>query len=356
MGMRIRESIVIGAGQAGLSASFHLKRLGIEHLVLDANAAPGGAWQHRWDALAMTDVHGVAELPGAQAPARDEQRANLVVPASFRDYERDNDLPVIRPVHVDRVTDDGGILVVHAGEREWRTRTLVNATGTWTQPFLPHYPGMETFVGEQLHTVDYPGPEHFRGKRVLVVGGGASAVQFLGALAPITDTLWATRREPVWRDDEFTPEAGAAAVALVEQRVAQGLPPQSVVGVTGLMLRDQERKAEQLGAYADRRPMFRSIEADGVRWADGSFENVDVILWATGFRPAIAHLAPLHLRSEAGGIRLDRNGRGTTAVADQRIQLVGYGPSASTIGANRAGRTAAVGVQRALESIPTPVP
>jgi hypothetical protein len=122
------------------------------------------------------------------------------------------------------------------------------------------------------------------------------------------------------------------------------------------MLRDQERKAEQLGAYADRRPMFRSIEADGVRWADGSFENVDVILWATGFRPAIAHLAPLHLRSEAGGIRLDRNGRGTTAVADQRIQLVGYGPSASTIGANRAGRTAAVGVQRALESIPTPVP
>jgi hypothetical protein len=101
--------------------------------------------------------------------------------------------------------------------------------------------------------------------------------------------------------------------------------------------------------------MFERIEADGVRWADGSFERVDVILWATGFRPAIAHLAPLHLRSAAGGIQLDRGGRGTTAVQDPRVQLVGYGPSASTIGANRAGRSAAKGVQRALarESLST---
>jgi hypothetical protein len=286
---------------------------------------------------------------GAAAPARDGRRANAAVPASFAEYERANDLPVIRPVHVDLVTDDDGILVVHTGDREWRTRTLVNATGTWTQPFIPHYPGMETFLGEQLHTADYPGPEHFRGQHVLVVGAGASAVQFLGALAPITDTVWVTRREPVWRDDDFTPEAGAAAVALVERRVAQGLPPQSVVGVTGLMLRPQEQEAARLGAYDARRPMFQRIEPDGVRWADGSLSRVDVILWATGFRPAIAHLAPLRLRSPTGGIQLDRDGRGTTAVKDPRIQLVGYGPSASTIGANRAGRTAARGVQRALE-------
>ena len=73
---------------------------------------------------------------------------------------------------------------------------------------------------------------------------------------------------------------------------------------------------------------------------DGTLWPADVILWATGFRPAIGHLAPLHLRSAHGGIQLD----GTTAVADPRVQLVGYGPSASTIGANRAGRVAARGV------------
>ncbi|PMC02465.1 pyridine nucleotide-disulfide oxidoreductase [Microbacterium sp. UMB0228] len=346
--MDILDSLVIGAGQAGLSASFHLRRRGVEHLVVDADERAGGAWQHRWDALTMRDVHGVAELPGDTPPPRDVRRANVVVPAYFAAYEEAHDLPVLRPVHVRRVRDDAGVLLVEAEEGEWRTRTLVNATGTWTQPFVPHYPGMETFLGEQFHTVDYPGPEHFRGKRVLVVGGGASAVQFLGALAPLTETLWVTRRPPVWRDDDFTPEAGAAAVALVEKRVAAGLPPESVVSVTGLMLRPQEREAERLGAYADRRPLFQRIEPDGVRWADGSFERVDVILWATGFRPAIGHLAPLHLRSAAGGIQLDRGGRGTTAVADPRVQLVGYGPSASTIGANRAGRAAAAGVVRAL--------
>ncbi|MGM1016160.1 MAG: FAD-dependent oxidoreductase [Actinomycetota bacterium] len=349
--MDILSSVVIGAGQAGLSTSFHLRRLGIDHVVLDANDAPGGAWQHRWDALSMKDVHGIAELPGSAPPPRDARQANEVIPTTFAAYEDEHGLPVIRPVAVDHVTDDDGVLVVTAGERSWRTRTLVNATGTWTQPFIPHYPGMETFVGEQLHTVDYPGPEHFRGLRVLVVGGGASAVQFLGALAPLTDTLWATRLEPIWRSDDFTPEAGQAAVALVEERVARGLAPQSVVSVTGLMLRPQEREAERLGAYADRRPMFSRIEPDGVRWSDGTFERVDVILWATGFRPAIAHLAPLHLRSAAGGIQLDQRGRGTTAVADPRIQLVGYGPSASTIGANRAGRTAATGVRRQLAEV-----
>lgn len=348
--MEILDSIVIGAGQAGLSASYHLKRLGLRHVVLDANTAPGGAWQHRWDALTMRDVHGVAELPDAMPPKLDLRRANVAVPESFADYEKEHELPIIRPVNVTSVTDDAGTLLVHAARNIWRAHTLINATGTWTRPFLPHYPGVETFIGEQFHTVAYPGPEYFRNKRVLVVGGGASAVQFLGALRPITDTLWVTRTDPNWREDTFdSDEARIAAVALVEQRVAQGLPPQSVVSVTGLALRAQEQEAKDLGAY-ERHPMFTTVEADGVRWADGRFEPIDAILWATGFRPAIAHLAPLKLRSDHGGIQLDRAGKGTGSVKDPRVQLVGYGPSASTIGANRAGRSAARGVKRNLDN------
>lgn len=350
--MDVLQSVVIGAGQAGLSASYHLARRGVEHVVLDADDAPGGAWQHRWDALTMADVHGVADLPEApRPPAEGHERANVFVPAYFADYERAHDLPVERPVAVDQVTSDGDLLVVTAGQREWRSRTLVNATGTWRRPFVPRYPGQELFRGEQLHTVNYPGPEHFRGKRVLVVGGGASAVQFLGALRPVTDTLWATRREPVWRTEPFDPEAGREAVALVEERVRAGLPPRSVVSVTGLMLREQEREAERLGAY-ERLPMFDRLSAEGAWWGD-HLERVDVVLWATGFRPDVDHLAPLHLRSPRGGIQLGATlATSTTAVADPRVQLVGYGPSASTIGANRAGRAAANAVVRTLRSGP----
>ena len=335
--------MVIGAGQAGLSASYHLTRRGLRHVVLDANDHAGGAWQHRWDSLTMSDVHGVAALPGSDPPARTSDRANEAVARYFAAYEREHRLPVVRPVRVDQVTSDGDLLVVRAGERTWTAATIVNATGTWDRPFVPHYPGVEDFAGEQWHSVAYPGAEHVAGRRVLVVGGGASAVQFLGELAPVTDTLWVTRREPVWRSDEFSREAGRDAVALVEERVRRGLPPASVVSVTGLALREQERLAESLGAY-ERQPMFERLEPGGARWADGRFEPVDAILWATGFRPAVRHLAPLHLRSAYGGIQLDR----TTAVADPRVQLVGYGPSASTIGANRAGRFAANAVAARL--------
>ena len=347
------DSVVIGAGQAGLAASYFLRQRRIDHVVLDGNDHPGGAWQHRWASLGMDDVHGVADLPGSTAPRGPGRPARVVVPDYFDGYEREQGLPVVRPVRVDRVESDGDLLVVTAGERTWRTRTLVNATGTWTRPFVPYYPGIATFAGEQVHTAHYPGAAHFHGQRVLVVGGGASAVQLLGELAPVTDTLWVTRRPPVWRD-EFDAAAGLAAVTAVAERVRRGLPPASVVSVTGLGLRPQEQEAARLGAY-DRLPMFERIEADGVRWSDARFERVDAILWATGFRPAVDHLAPLGLRTPEGGIALlpvHGNVQGaTTAVVDPRVQLVGYGPSASTIGASRAGRQAALAVSRHLDGV-----
>jgi len=346
------DSIVIGAGQAGLSASFHLRRLGIGHVVLDANERAGGAWQHRWDSLTMADVHGVADLPDAPAPGGSHDRANEVIARWFDDYEDEHELPVIRPVRVDAVTDEDGLLVARAGERSWTARTLVNATGTWSHPFVPSYPGQRDFAGDQWHTVAYPGREHFRGRRVVVVGGGASAVQFIGEIAPIAHVVWVTRRPPVW-SDEFS---GRDAIGLVERRVREGRPPASVVSVTGLRLRPQEMAAARTGVYERRRPMFERIERDGVRWADGGFEPADTILWATGFRPAVRHLAPLGLRSPAGGIALlpgtSDVQTSVTAALDPRVQLVGYGPSASTIGGNRAGRAAALAVRRHLRERP----
>ena len=90
----------------------------------------------------------------------------------------------------------------------------------------------------------------------------------------------------------------------------------------------------------ERLPMFTEITEDGVRWADGAVVRADAILWCTGFRSSLDHLAPLMLREPNGGIVM--TGRLATQVAkDPRIHLVGYGPSASTIGANRGGAAAA---------------
>ena len=195
-----------------------------------------------------------------------------------------------------------------------------------------------------MHTPQYAGPEEFAGLRVVVVGGGASGTQHLLELAPYAAaTTWVTRRPPVFREGPFDQEAGRSAVALVEERVRQGLPPRSVVSVTGLPLNDAVRQGLASGVL-DRRPMFDRITPDGVEWADGGRVDADVILWATGFRAALDHLTPLRLREPGGGIRVE----GTRAVADPRIHLVGYGPSASTVGANRAGRAAVRDIRRLL--------
>ena len=333
---------MIGAGQAGLSAAYHLVRLGFtpydEVVVLDRNPEPGGAWQHRWDSLTMHDVHGIANLPGAPVPSSaGPERANVFVPSYFADYEKRFELPVVRPVTVSSVHAVDGGFEVRTAAGSYRTAALVNATGTWNRPFIPWYPGIETFRGRQLHTADYNGGTEFAGQHVLVVGGGASAVQLLAEISEVATTTWVTRRPPEWRTGEdFNPEYGRKVVAKVEERVRAGLPPRSVVSVTGLHLREQEQAALERGVYK-RLPMFTRITPDGVEWADGRSEHVDAILWATGFRADLAHLAPLHLREPSGGIRMN----GTATVLDPRIHLVGYGPSASTIGANRAGFTAA---------------
>ena len=139
------------------------------------------------------------------------------------------------------------------------------------------------------------------------------------------------------RKDEFTPEVGAEVVAQVDSRVRQGLRPQSVVSLTGL------KYTPELAAHTAL-PMFTRIEPDGVRLGDGSLEPVDAIIWATGFRADLGHLAPLKLRDPAGGIRMD----GTAVTSDPRIHLAGYGPGASTVGANRAGRDAAIALKKLL--------
>ncbi|MEV4684583.1 NAD(P)-binding domain-containing protein [Streptomyces kurssanovii] len=349
--------VVVGAGQAGLSAAYHLRRAGLlpdrDFVVLDHAPRPGGAWQFRWPSLTYGKVHGMHALPGMELTGADDDRPSAeVIGTYFADYERRFGLGVHRPVAVAAVREgDGGRLSVETSEGIWSTRALINATGTWDRPFWPRYPGQETFRGRQLHTADYRGPDEFAGKRVIVVGGGASGTQHLMELAEVAaGTTWVTRRPPVFRDGPFDEDAGRAAVAMVEERVRRGLPPRSVVSVTGLPLTDAIRQARRTGVL-DRLPMFQRITPSGVAWDDGRSVEADVILWATGFRAAIDHLAPLRLREPGGGIRVE----GTRAVRDARVHLVGYGPSASTIGANRAGRAAVREITRLLEKEPAPV-
>lgn len=76
----------------------------------------------------------------------------------------------------------------------WSAGHVINATGTWSRPFWPHYPGRESFRGRQLHVHDYVRAEEFTGQRVVIVGAGISATQPLDEISQVTETFWVTRR------------------------------------------------------------------------------------------------------------------------------------------------------------------
>jgi len=350
--------VVVGAGQAGLSAAYHLVRQGLrpweDFVVLDANTGPGGAWRHRWDSLTFGAAHALHDLPGLPLGVPDPQEpSSAVVARYYGTYEARFGLPVERPVRVASVSrppeHDGGALLVRAVDgRAWSADAVVNATGTWDRPYWPHYPGRGTFTGRQLHTHDFRSAAEFRGQRVLVVGAGTSAVQFLLQLdASGARTLWSTRRAPEWTDRPFDPAWGAAVERRVNGRTRAGLPPLSVAAVTGLPLLPEYRAGIASGVLASRGPL-RKLTATGAVFADGSSGELDAVLWATGFRAALDHLAPLRLREPGGGIRMGPDG--VSVPREPTLFLVGYGASASTLGATRAGRAAA---RAALRRVPS---
>ena len=388
MGCRISELLVdshwpiviIGAGQAGLSAAHYLWRDGLapgkDFIILDAGTGPGGAWRERWDSLTLGTTNHISDLPGFPLGKPDPTiPASEVVSDYYSRFERELELCVVRPAEVASVrseTPGSGSLQITAkidGDRvHFTSRYLINATGTWTRPYVPFVPGIAEFEGHQLHTANFSDVEDFRGLRTLVVGGGISATQFLLELAEVTDTLWATRRPPNFISRKFDGQWGIEVERAVRSRTLAGLAPASVVRTTGLPIRQDFRDGIDSGVLVSR-GMFDAIVPHGVHFpglaaeaqtiSEGlgpsasdhlavpeswqpfeteRVEEVDVIFWNTGFRAALNHLAPLRLRTRDGGISMETE---VSVKDDQRIFLVGYGSASSTVGATRAGRMAA---------------
>ncbi|MEA9984579.1 MULTISPECIES: FAD-dependent oxidoreductase [Subtercola] len=359
--------VIVGAGQAGLSVAYHLRRRGLtpgtDLVLLDRGPGAGGAWQFRWESLRLGTAHRVNDLPGMSElglsfdTADHGRAARDVVGEYYRRYEEFFGLAVFRPVEVTSVTDapdESRRLRIHVStDRDTiDTDVLVNASGTWATPFRPYYPGAETFAGEQIGTPQFRDAQHFAGKRVIVVGGGTSATGFVLELEGIAaHTTWVTRRPVEFVDDDKNLEGRLAAVAEQDEAARAGRVLPSIISGTGLPATERNRAAVARGTLVAR-PPFSRIESGGVHFADGSFEPADAIIWATGFRAELSHLAPLKLREQSGGVAVER-GR---SLRDPRVFLAGYGPQASTIGANRAGRLVALQVLDALQHPGHPEP
>ncbi|MFC8536570.1 ArsO family NAD(P)H-dependent flavin-containing monooxygenase [Streptomyces sp. NPDC057249] len=342
---RRTDVVVVGGGQAGLAAGYHLRRRGLDSVILDAGPAPGGSWQHMWDSLHLFSPAEHSSLPGRLMPAQPGEPypgAGHVV-EYLTDYEKRYDLPVRRDTRVNAVRRDADRLLVEADAGTWRARAVISATGTWSRPFLPAVPGRAAFTGRQVHTVNYRSPADFAGQRVVVVGGGNSGAQIAAdlALSGHAEVVWATRRPPRFLPDDIDGRALFDVATARRRALDAGRTDTGGVASLGDIVAVPPVRAARDAGRLTAKPMFARLTATGVRWADGSRSDADAIVWCTGFRPALAHLAPMNLRGPRGRVPTE----GTRALDEPRLHLLGYGDwtgpaSATLIGVGRTARDA----------------
>lgn len=341
---------VIGGGQAGLATSYHLQRVGIDHLVLDAQSAPGGAWQSTWPSLRLFSPSAYSSLPGWPMPPHPDTFPPVDHVIDYlRAYERRYELPVHRPVMVRdvRAGSDGLLLETDAGDLA--CRVVVNATGTWSAPFVPMVEGAHTFAGRQLHSAHYRGPDEFAGQRVAVVGGGNSGVQITADLVGVAErvSLVSAHRLRFLPDDVDGRHLFDRATARIRDPHTASDPEAAFVG--SIVALPQVRQARAKGALRVRAMFDRLVPRGAVIGRD--LLDLDAIIWCTGYRPALRHLRSLGLRTSHGHPRV----HGTRSVKDPRVCFVGYGDwtgpaSATLIGVGRTAKNLAAQLSRELAS------
>ncbi|KSV92930.1 ArsO family NAD(P)H-dependent flavin-containing monooxygenase [Sinorhizobium sp. GL28] len=344
----IHDVVVIGAGQAGLASSYYLRRAGLDFVLLDAEEGQGGAWRHTWDSLRLFSPAGYSSLPGwLMPPSRDRgYPAKSDVIDYLSRYEARYGFNVRRPVRVERVVPGDDLVRVEGQGEVWLARAVLNTTGTWSNPFVPLYQGQELFTGLQLHSANYRSPDAFAGQSVLVVGGGNSGAQIYAEVSTVADASWVTISPPTFLPDDVDGHV------LFERATARALgnsDGQPAGGLGDIVMVPPVKAARDRGQLTTVRP-FERFKENGVVWSDGRFMAVDAVIWCTGFRPALGHLAGTDIVKDDGTADVE-DGQSTK---EPRLWFVGYGSwtgpaSATLIGAGRSARLVVPRIQQFLD-------
>ncbi|WP_325917851.1 ArsO family NAD(P)H-dependent flavin-containing monooxygenase [Pseudomonas frederiksbergensis] len=335
--------VIIGGGQAGLAVAYFLRRTPLSFVILDAQEEPGGAWRHGWNSLRLFSPATWSSIPGwMMPPAQEGYPSRDHVVDYLKRYEQRYQFPVVRPVQVTRVERTETGLRVHAPDRQWNARVVVSATGTWSNPYIPDYPGAAMFTAQQVHSADYVEATPFAGKKVLVVGGGNSGAQILAEVSKVAEATWVTPTEPLFLPDDVDGRVlfERATERLKAQQEGRTIE-QPVGGLGDIVMVPPVVEARERDVLRAVRP-FTCFTRNGVVWPDGHESAVDVVIWCTGFKPALGHLDTLGVINDEGRVDV----QGTRSVREPRLWLVGYGEwtgsaSATLIGVTRTARSTA---------------
>jgi len=293
------QTVVIGAGQAGLSVGYHLKRRDLPFVILDANRRVGDSWRQRWDSLRLFTPAGYDGLDGMPFPAprhsfptKDEMGDYLEAYASHFQ------LPVETGVRVDGVSLNGKGYVVSAGSRRYETDNVVVAMSNYQQPRVPSFARELDPSIVQLHSVDYRSPSQLQDGDVLLVGAGNSGSEIAMELAR-THRVWLSGRDTGHLPFRI---AGLPARVLLIRLVLRVLfyrvltvntpigrkayPKLTTHG--GPLIRVMPK--DMAAAGVERVPRMAGVRDGRPVLEDGRSLQVSNVIWCTGFHPGFSWL------------------------------------------------------------------
>jgi putative flavoprotein involved in K+ transport len=290
-------TVVIGAGQAGLSAGYHLATRGVDFVILDAGARVGDIWRKRWDSLRLFTPARHAGLDGLPFPAPPYSFPTKDEFADYLEgYARRFALPVRLGTRVDRVSRLGDRFIVAAGDRRFEADNVVVAMANYQRPRIPSFAGELDRRIVQIHSAAYRNPSQWQAGDVLVVGAGNSGAEI---------ALEAARGHRTWLAGPDTGQVpfridGLAARLVLTRLVLRGVFHRvlSVATPIGRRARPallhkaapliRTRRSELTAARVVRVPRVTGVRAGLPLLEDGRVLDVANVVWCTGFDPAFS--------------------------------------------------------------------
>ena len=291
------QTVVIGAGQAGLSVGYHLARRGLSFVILDANARVGDNWRKRWDSLRLF------------TPARYDGLAGMAFPGSPTAFPTKNEmadfleayatrfkLPIRSGVKVERLSRHGRGYLVSAGNQTIEADHVVVAMSNYQSPRVPAFsrdldPGIR-----QIHSIDYRNPSQLQEGAVLVVGAGNSGAEI---------AIEAARGHQVWMSGRDTGQVPFRLSSLIGRTilvrvVLRGLfhhvltvdTPMGrkvrpkVLSKGGPLIRTRSRDLAAAGV--ERVPRVSWVKDGRPVLEDGRALDPRNVVWCTGFHPGFS--------------------------------------------------------------------
>ena len=310
--------VVVGGGPAGLSVAGALEHAGIPSLVLDRGAAVGESWRRRYDRLHLHTVRAFSGLPHVPIPRTYPRYLSREQYAQYlEDYARRMNLSIRHGCDVRSIRARNGgasrfVLETDAGLVE--TAVVVVATGMYGKPVVPSLPGLPQFPGSAVHSSAYSNGDAYRGKRVLVVGIGNTGAEIAADLVECgaRSVTVSVRTSPaiVPRDFLGTP---VQLFGILLSRVPPKLADMLGSAIARLALGDLSRygmRSPQWLPFSARRipvidvgfvrqlkagriavrPDVRRFRAEGAEFIDGSADEFDAVIFATGYSSGLGSL------------------------------------------------------------------